>query len=166
MFAGVIKKKIWKFGDNINTDLIFPGKYLYEDQNPTLLATYALEPLLKDFYKKISAGDFLVAGVNFGCGSSREQAATALKYAGVGAVIAKSFGRIFFRNAITHGLPVITCPEFVDSIENGDDASLDWSNSKLFHDGSEFTFQPLGKHVEAILRKGGLLPYLEDRFQR
>ena len=161
----IIHGKVWKFGDNINTDLIFPSQYLYENQDPYLLAKYTMQPLIKNFYKIIEAGDFLGGGINFGCGSSREQAAIALKYVGVGAVIAKSFSRIFFRNSITHGLPVVCCPNLVDQVHNGDYITLDWINNTLAFNEKLYNFTSLGDHVREILEKGGLVPYLKGRFK-
>ena len=107
----IIKGKTWKYGDDINTDVIFPGKYTYTVVNPQEIASHAIEDLDPDFASKVKAGDIVVAGKNFGCGRSREQAATCLKYAGVGAVIANSFSRLFFRNAINAGLPLVQSPE-------------------------------------------------------
>ena len=101
------KGKVWKYGDDVNTDVIFPGKYTYTIMEPQEIAKHALEDLDPEFAQKVKPGDVIVAGKNFGCGSSREQAAACLKYAGVQAVIAKSFARIYFRNAINLGLPVI-----------------------------------------------------------
>ena len=161
----IMNGKVWRFGDNINTDLIFPSQYLYESQDPYLLAQCAMEPLIKDFYKVIEPGDFIVGGENFGCGSSREQAVTSLKYAGVGGVIAKSFSRIFFRNSIAHGLPSACCPEFVDKVQNGDYITIDWAENTIVFNGNVYSFAPLGAHVRGILEKGGLLPYLKERFK-
>ena len=111
----IIKGKSIKFGDNINTDLIIPGKYLYID-DPNELAIHAMDGIDSDFYKKINGQGIIVAGKNFGCGSSREQAVICLKYAGVKAIIATSFARIFFRNAINQGLLVIESSDVVDTI--------------------------------------------------
>ena len=162
----VIEGRVWKLGDHINTDLIFPGKYLYENQDPRILAEHALEPLIEDFHSRVSSGDFIVAGDNFGCGSSREQAATSLKYAGVGAVIARSFGRIFFRNAITHGLPVINCRELLDVVEDGEQLHLDLNQHLIIHKKKEYLFSPLGEYVANILNSGGLIPYLKNRLSK
>ena len=103
----IIERNVWKFGDDVNTDVIYPGKYVYILQNPDEMAMHALEGLDPEFAGNVQENDIIVAGKNFGCGSSREQAAACLKYAKVGAVVARSFGRIFFRNAINAGLPVI-----------------------------------------------------------
>jgi len=106
-----IKGKVWKYGDDVNTDVIFPGKYTYTITDPKEMALHALEDLDSKFAKEVKKEDIIVAGSNFGCGSSREQAATCLKYAGIGAIVAKSFSRIFFRNAINQGLPLVQCKE-------------------------------------------------------
>ncbi len=119
------KGNVWKYGDNVNTDVIFPGKYTYVLLEPEAMAGHALEDLDPDFAAKVQPGDIIVAGKNFGCGSSREQAATCLKYAGIQAVIAKSFARIFFRNAINLGLPVIVASEAVNNIKSGEEIELD-----------------------------------------
>ena len=119
------KGKVWKYGDDVNTDVIFPGKYTYTITDPQEMAKHALEDLDPKFAKEVKPGDIIVAGSNFGCGSSREQAATCLKYVGVGAVLARSFSRIFFRNAINAGLPLAQSAEAVDAIEQG---SPPWSS--------------------------------------
>ena len=119
--------RVWKYGENVNTDVIFPGKYTYSVLDPEEMAGHALEDLDPDFAGSVQPGDVVVAGKNFGCGSSREQAATCLKFAGVQAVIAKSFARIFFRNAINQGLPVIQCPEAVDGISDNEKIAIDFS---------------------------------------
>ncbi|MGB6338204.1 MAG: 3-isopropylmalate dehydratase, partial [Candidatus Aminicenantaceae bacterium] len=115
------KGRAWKYGDDVNTDVIFPGKYTYAVMEPAEMASHALEDLDPDFAKSVQPGDVIVAGKNFGCGSSREQAATCLKYAGVQAVIAKSFARIFYRNAINQGLLVIQSVEAAESIQQGEE---------------------------------------------
>ena len=122
------KGTVWKYGDDVNTDVIFPGKYTYSVLDPEEMAKHALEDLDPAFAKEVQIGDIVVAGKNFGCGSSREQAATCLKYAGVHAIVAKSFARIFFRNAINQGLPVIQCAQAVDNVHKGETISIDFSN--------------------------------------
>ena len=120
------KGKVWKYGDNINTDVIFPGKYTYSILEPEEMAKHALEDLDPAFAQQVKPGDVVVAGSNFGCGSSREQAAICLRAAGVQAVIAKSFARIFFRNAINQGLPTVECSEAVDQLEKGTEVEIDF----------------------------------------
>ena len=126
-----IEGKAWKYGDDINTDIIFPGKYTYTIRDPYEMAKHALEDLDPEFVGNVHENDIVVAGKNFGCGSSREQAATCLKFAKVGAVVAKSFARIFFRNAINMGLPLVQSPEAVDAIENGEVVSVDFEKGKV-----------------------------------
>jgi len=154
---------VLKYGDDINTDVIFPGRYLALTE-PEEIAAHAMEDLDPDFLKKLNKGDILVAGKNFGCGSSREQAAIALKYAGVGAIVAKSFARIFYRNAINQGIPVIECPEGVEAIEDGDEVEIDLDKGviKDISKNKIFNFKPLPEFIQKILSKGGLLPFLKQ----
>lgn len=126
-----IQGKAWKFGDDVNTDVLFPGKYTYTINDPNEMAKHALEDLDPKFAGRVQENDIVVAGRNFGCGSSREQAATCLKYAKVGAVIAKSFARIFFRNAINTGLALIQSPEAVDAVEDGEVVQIDFEKGEL-----------------------------------
>ena len=154
-----IEGRVWKYGDDINTDVIFPGKYTYTISDPEEMAEHALEDLDPEFASKVQKGDVVVGGRNFGCGSSREQAATCLKYAGVAAVIAKSFARIFFRNAINAGLPVIICPDAVDAIEDGGTISIDFSGGVVNVGDKIFRFPPLSPEILAILEDGGLIPH-------
>lgn len=154
--------KVFKYGDDVNTDVIFPGKYTYTLSDPTEMAAVALEDLDAEFAKKVEQGDIIVAGKNFGCGSSREQAAFCLKYAGVAAVIAKSFSRIFYRNAINAGLPMVVNKEAPDAIEYGDEVSIDFGKGVLATaDGREFTFPPLPDEVLGIIEAGGLVEYVK-----
>ena len=122
---------VWKYGDDINTDVIFAGKYVYTIHDPKEMAKHAMETLDPDFASQVQAGDIVVGGKNFGCGRSREQAATCLKYARVGAVVAKSFGRIFYRNGINEGLPLIVCPAAVDAVQNGESVRIDFEKGRL-----------------------------------
>ena len=115
-----ISGRVWKYGDGVNTDVIFPGKYTYSLKEPSEIAAHALEDLDPQFATEAQPGDVIVAGRNWGNGSSREQAVTALKYKGIAAVVAKSFARIYFRNGINQGLLLITCPEAVDAAQAGD----------------------------------------------
>ena len=158
--------KVWKYGDNVNTDLIFPGKYTYSVTDPQEMAKHALEDLDPSFAKEVKKGDIIIAGKNFGSGSSREQAAFCLKYAGVYAVIAKSFARIFFRNAINAGLPVIVLPEVYDLIEKGNTIGIDLENGIVEAKGKSFKFPPLPPQVLEILESGGLIPYLKAKLSR
>ncbi len=159
------KGRVWKYGDNVNTDVIFPGKYTYSILEPEEMARHALEDLDPDFAQNVKPGDIIVAGSNFGCGSSREQAATCLKYAGVQAVVAKSFARIFFRNAINQGLPVLQSEEAVDSIEDGEEIEIDFIGGKIKTVRSDFTFPPFPDSVMGILEAGGLIPYTKKKLE-
>jgi len=153
--------KVWKYGDDVNTDVIFPGKYTYQPMEPSEMAEHAMEDLDPDFAKNVKPGDVIVAGKNFGCGSSREQAATCLKAAGVAAVVAPSFSRIFFRNAINGGLPVIELPRGTDLIESGDEIGIDFESGIVEHEGRSYSFPPLPPEVLAILEDGGLIPHVK-----
>ena len=157
------KGRVWKYGDNINTDVIFPGKYTYSILDPEEMARYALEDLDPEFAEKVKPGDVVVAGKNFGCGSSREQAATCLKYAGLQAVLAKSFARIFFRNAINQGLPVLQSGEAVNNIENGEEIEIDFLKGKIKSKKGLFNFPPFPDSVLGILEAGGLIPYIKKK---
>jgi len=158
----MIKGKVWKYGDDVNTDVIFPGRYTYTVTDPAEIAARALEDLDPDFAKNVKAGDIVVAGKNFGCGSSREQAALGLKYAGVAAVVAASFARLFFRNAVNAGLATVACPEAVARVEAGDEVVIDFEAGELTTaDGSVYKFAPLPAEVIGILEAGGLVPYVQ-----
>jgi len=156
----MIEGRIWKYGDDVNTDVIFPGKYTYQPMEPAEMAQHAMEDLDPSFAGEVQAGDVIVGGKNFGCGSSREQAATCLVAAGVAAVIAKSFSRIFFRNAINNGLPVIELQDGIDAINKGDTVSIDFENGLVEHEGNEYHFPALPHEVLAILEDGGLIPHV------
>jgi len=159
------KSRVWKYGDNVNTDVIFPGKYTYSILEPEEMAKHALEDLDPDFSAKVQPGDVLVAGRNFGCGSSREQAATCLKYSGIQAVIAKSFARIFFRNAINQGLMVIQSQDAPENITNAEEITIDLSQGKIIAAKGIYEFPPLPQSVIGILEAGGLIPYTKKRLQ-
>lgn len=154
-----LQGKVWKYGDDVNTDVIFPGKYTYTINDPNEMAKHALEGLDPHFAGNVRENDVVVAGRNFGCGSSREQAATCLKFAKVGAVIAKSFGRIFFRNAINEGLALVQAPEAVEAIENGEEVEIDFETGELTCKTGLFRFPPLPEFVLGIIRDGGLIPH-------
>jgi 3-isopropylmalate/(R)-2-methylmalate dehydratase small subunit len=161
-----VRGRIWKFGDDVNTDLIIPGKYL-DSYDPAHLAAHAMEGANKEFASVVKKGDMIVAGANFGCGSSREQAVMALKHAGVHAIVAKSFARIFYRNAINLGLPVVTSKDAVSSLRDGEIAVLDLTTSSLTtEDGREtVNFEPIPQHVKKILDSGGLVPYIKAKLR-
>ena len=157
-----IAGRVWKYGDDVNTDVIFPGKYTYSISDRKEMAEHALEDLDPDFVKKVQPGDVIVAGKNWGCGSSREQAVIALKEAGVGAIVARSFARIYFRNCINEGLPIVTC-DAVDSVELGDEITIDFASGTVTTPGGEYTFPPLAPSVMEILDAGGLVPHVKQK---
>jgi 3-isopropylmalate/(R)-2-methylmalate dehydratase small subunit len=157
--------RVWKFGDDVNTDLIIPGRYL-DNYDPAYLAAHAMEGVSKEFAKNVSKGDIIVAGTNFGCGSSREQAVTALRHAGVSAVVAKSFARIFYRNAINLGLPALVSDEAFDAFDDGDRVDIE-GDSVTSSDGEKSaSIEPIPEHVRKILDQGGLVPYIKSRLQQ
>lgn len=158
--------RVWKYGDNVNTDIIFPGKYVYTVHDPHEMAKHAMEDLDPQFASQVQENDIVVAGRNFGCGSSREQAAKCLKFAKVRAVVAKSFARIFFRNAINTGLPLIQCPEAVDSIENGEKIEVDFGKGEIICNAGAFRFPPLADFVLRILKDGGLIPHTKKKLAK
>lgn len=152
---------VWKFGDNVSTDLIAPGRFLYLRSDPKEFAKHVLEDANPEFPKKVKKGDFIIAGGNFGCGSSREIAPLIIKLAGVGAILAKSFGRIFYRNAINNGMLVVQCD--TDDIQEGGTLLLDIEKgeiSKKKDPNFRISFQ-LGEVEKAILKEDGLLSYIE-----
>jgi len=154
-----LKGRVWKYGDDVNTDVIFPGKYTYTITDPKEMAVHALEDLDPGFATNVKPGDLVVAGRNFGCGSSREQAATCLKEAGVGAVIAESFSRIFFRNAINQGLPAVQFKDATKHIEPGEEISIDLAAGVITSRAGTFRVPPLSDFVSGILEDGGLVPH-------
>jgi 3-isopropylmalate/(R)-2-methylmalate dehydratase small subunit len=154
-----IKGRAWKYGDNVNTDVIFPGKYTYTISQPAEMPPHSLEDLDPRFAKEVQPNDIIVGGKNWGCGSSREQAVTCLKASGVGAIIAKSFARIYSRNCINMALPAIACPEAVDAIEAGDTVEVDMQAGEIRTSRGTFAFAPLPPSVLGIFEAGGLVPY-------
>lgn len=156
----LLKGKAWKFGDNISTDLIAPGRYYHLRSSLPELAKHVLEDANPEFASKMNKGDFVVGGRNFGLGSSREHAPLIIKIAGVSAVIAKKFARIFFRNAINIGLPAIECD--TDRIAQGDELEVDLSSGKIMNrtQGTEIPFKPLPPVMTNILADGGLIAHI------
>ena len=163
-----IRGKVWRFGDDINTDLIFPNKYKHVvlDDAPKA-AQFAMVGADPDFPRKISKGDIIVAGKNFGCGSSREYAPLSLKYAGVGAVIAPSFARIFFRNAINIGLPPLICAA-ADKILQGDFIQVDLEKGAIISQQTQelYRFAPIPAFLYRILDSGGLIELARTQLER
>jgi 3-isopropylmalate/(R)-2-methylmalate dehydratase small subunit len=158
----VIEGRVYKFGDNVNSDVIIPGRYLiYIDRQK--LAEHAFEVLGEGFPAKLREFQILVAGRNFGCGSAREQAATAIQGLGIQAVIACSFARTFYRNAINDGLPIIECPELYPDVREGDALRIDLASSTVHLSGREYRFPQLPDSVRRILELGGLAAYLKTQ---
>ncbi len=153
-----VKGKVWKFGDNIDTDLIIPARYL-NTSDPKELAKHVMEDADPQFPQKVQPGDIIVAGKNFGSGSSREHAPWAIKGAGISAVVAKSFARIFFRNAINIALPIVESPEAVDATDEGDILEMDFSEGtiKNLTKNLEFKFHPYPEALMDIFEAGGLM---------
>jgi 3-isopropylmalate/(R)-2-methylmalate dehydratase small subunit len=158
-----IKGRVWKYGDNVNTDVIFPGKYTYTVSDPAEMAQYAMEDLDPRFADEVKPGDVVVAGANFGCGSSREQAVTCLKMAGVGAIIGKSFARIYYRNCINNALPALTCAEAVETLEEGDEVEVDLQVGEIRSPRGTFVFPPLPEMAMEMMAAGGLIPYTRKK---
>lgn len=148
-----------RFGDNIDTDVIIPGRYLVSI-DPAELAGHAFEPLGEEVQRRVRASKVIVAGRNFGCGSAREQAASALTGAGIEAVVAVSFARVFFRNAINTGLIAVECPGAAASVRDGDDVRVDIDAGTVTTPAGEFGFPPYPQALRAILADGGLIPHL------
>ncbi len=160
----VVRGRVWKYGDNVNTDVIFPGKYTYTVNDPREMGEHAMEDLDQDFAANVKPGDVIVAGKNFGCGSSREQAAVCLKVKGVGAVIAPSFSRIYFRNGVNVGLPLITCKQdLLDAFKQGDSIEIDFERAEVRGERGSFSFPPFSELVLGIMEAGGLIPFTRKR---
>ena len=157
-----ITGRVWKYSDDVNTDVIFPGKYTYSISDPKEMAQHALEDLDPTFIQNVQPGDIIVAGKNWGCGSSREQAVTCLKEAGVGAIVARSFARIYFRNCINQALPIVTC-DAVDGVESGQEITIDFAAGAVTTPAGEYAFPPLSPEVMAILDAGGLIPHVRQQ---
>lgn len=153
--------RVWKFHNDVDTDQIIASQYLLLPDIDAMKG-YTFESLDPDFAKKAAAGDIIVAGENFGCGSSREQAPSVLKALGIKAVVAKSFARIFFRNAINIGLPVIVCKELYDEMEEGGSADLDLLKGSISANGKEYSCTKLPEYMQTILNAGGLIAFLNN----
>lgn len=155
--------KVFKYGDNIDTDVIIPARYL---NTPDMkeLASHCMEDIDKEFVNKVSKGDIIVADKNFGCGSSREHAPIAIKAAGVSCVIAETFARIFYRNAINIGLPIIECPEAAKGIEEGDQVEVDFDSGMIYNKtkGTEYKGQAFPEFMQKIISNGGLINYINN----
>ena len=159
--------KVYKYGDNVDTDVIIPARYL-NAPSPDELAKHCMEDIDASFAGKVKPGDIIVGGANFGCGSSREHAPIAIRACGVRCVITASFARIFYRNSINIGFPILECPEAAEAIRNGDQVSVDF-DSGLIRDettGAEFRATALPPFIGRIVEDGGLLPYLKARLEK
>jgi len=157
--------KVWRYGDNIDTDMLFPGKYVYTCSTAEEIKPHLLEDLDPSFSKDVKEGDIILAGKNFGCGSSREQPVVGLKAVGIWAVVAESFARIFYRASINQGLILIECPEAVKAYSDGDDIELDVDAGKIIVAGKPFSFPKLPPEIIAIRDAGGLLEYTRSKLK-
>ena len=156
--------KVFKFGDNVDTDVIIPARYL-NSSDPKELAQHCMEDIDADFVKKVSPGDLIVATKNYGCGSSREHAPLAIKAAGVSCVIAETFARIFYRNAINIGLPIIECPEAAKDIADGDEVEVDFDSGRITNKtkGTTYQGQAFPPFMQKIIDCGGLVNYINQK---
>ena len=160
----MVTGKVFKFGDNVDTDVIIPARYL-NAPSPAELAQHCMEDIDAEFVKKVQKGDIMVGGANFGCGSSREHAPVAIQASGIECVIAASFARIFYRNSINIGFPILECPEAAASIKDGDKVSVDYDTGIIINETTGEKFQAAGfpQFINNIISKGGLLKYLKER---
>jgi 3-isopropylmalate/(R)-2-methylmalate dehydratase small subunit len=162
----MLKGKVHKYGANVDTDAIIPARYLNVSE-PAELAKHCMEDIDQDFVKRVKAGDIMMATTNFGCGSSREHAPIAIKAAGISCIIAKSFARIFFRNAINIGLPLLECDPAVDETEAGDNLEVDLSNGRIKNltKGAEFEAKAYPDFMAELIAAGGLVEYTKSRLE-
>ena len=158
-----ISGNIWKFGDDVDTDLIIPARYLNTSE-PAELAKHCMEDADPTFAEKVSAGDIIVGGKNFGCGSSREHAPIAIKAAGVACVVARSFARIFYRNAFNMGLPILEC-DAADQFKTGGTLKVDLDAGEIIHEdtGERYETRPIPPFMQELVKAGGLMPYIQKR---
>ena len=156
--------RVFKYGDNVDTDVIIPARYL-NSSDPAELAAHCMEDIDADFHKKMNAGDIMVATKNFGCGSSREHAPIAIKASGISCVIAETFARIFYRNAINIGLPIVECPEAAKGIEVGDEVEVDFDSGVITNKtkGKTFQGQPFPEFMQKIIAAEGLVNYINNK---
>lgn len=152
---------VFKYGDHVDTDVIIPARYLNTTSHAEL-ASHCMEDMDIDFAKKVQKGDIMVAGMNFGCGSSREHAPISIKASGISCVIAKTFARIFFRNAINIGLPILECPQAAEEIKAGDEVAVDFSTGVIQNltTGKTYQGQPFPEFLQNIIQNDGLLSYI------
>jgi 3-isopropylmalate/(R)-2-methylmalate dehydratase small subunit len=156
--------KVFRYGDNIDTDVIIPARYLNTSDGGEL-AKHCMEDIDATFVERVRPGDMMVAGKNFGCGSSREHAPLAIQCAGIACVIAESFARIFYRNAVNIGLPILECPEAVQAIKEGDEVKVDFSTGQITNlsNGKVFQSQPFPPFIQNIIQAGGLLASIKAK---
>ncbi len=156
--------RVFKYGDNVDTDVIIPARYL-NSSDPKELATHCMEDIDKEFVNKVKVGDIIVANKNFGCGSSREHAPIAIKAAGVSCVIAETFARIFYRNAINIGLPIVECPEAAKAIADGAEVEVDFDSGMITNKttGEQFFGQAFPPFMQKIIDCGGLVNYINEK---
>ena len=160
----MFKGKVWKYGDNVDTDVIIPARHLNTTKADEL-AKHCMEDIDPDFASKVQSGDIMVGGWNFGCGSSREHAPIAIQASGISCVIAASFARIFYRNSINIGFPILECPKASEAIRNGDVISVDTKTGLIVDESTGETFEAKAfpPFIDNIISKGGLLPYLKEK---
>ena len=158
------KGSVFKYGDNVDTDVIIPARYL-NSSDPVELATHCMEDIDKDFVLNVKKGDIIVANKNFGCGSSREHAPIAIKAAGVSCVIAETFARIFYRNSINIGLPIIECPEAAKAIDAGDEVEVDFDSGVITNrtKGIQYQGQAFPEFMQKIIKAEGLVNYINNK---
>ena len=160
----MVQGKVFKYGDNVDTDVIIPARYL-NAPSPAELAKHCMEDIDADFVSNVKAGDIMVGGANFGCGSSREHAPISIRAAGISCVIAASFARIFYRNAINIGFPILECPEAAEKINAGDEVTVDFDTGVItdLTTGDTFKATAFPAFINGIIENGGLLPYLKAK---
>jgi len=164
MDNNMVQGKVFKYGDNVDTDVIIPARYL-NAPSPAELAKHCMEDIDADFVSNVKAGDIMVGGANFGCGSSREHAPISIRAAGISCVIAASFARIFYRNAINIGFPILECPEAAEKINAGDEVTVDFDTGVItdLTTGETFKATAFPAFINGIIENGGLLPYLKAK---
>jgi 3-isopropylmalate/(R)-2-methylmalate dehydratase small subunit len=158
-----ITGNVWKFGDDVDTDLIIPARYLNTSE-PSELAKHCMEDADPEFAGKVKANDIIVGGKNFGCGSSREHAPIAIKAAGLSCVIAKSFARIFYRNAFNMGLLILECNE-AENFKTGDSLSVNFDKGEIIHKGKTYQSSPIPPFMQELVESGGLIPYISRKIR-
>jgi len=160
----MLKGKVLKYKDNVDTDVIIPARYL-NTSDPKELAAHCMEDIDKDFVKRVKSGDVMVAGKNFGCGSSREHAPIAIKESGISCIIAETFARIFYRNSINIGLPILECPQAAKEIEDGDEVSVNIKSGEIINvtKGRSYQAQPFPPFMMELMEVGGLINYVKAK---